>query len=267
MDVHVVSARSDATVRRVLDIPGLSEVRLEGLNDFEPYIVKVFPTRHRPVGQFVIPQPGRDVSVQLYAPIDPERVMQVKFPSYESLSAELHRVLACSECEGVSGNGATLYDALSDTERAGLFNLFAKMSSFGFDDAHTVWTYVESVYRVRPDRIFVNVQPALRDRVRGAVAAERFREVSGRLHTPPPGFAEAGSFKTADRYGNLQLSFFSAADPALRFKVDADIDDAAGLGHVFQVLRNWVTDGTTHPYDVHQILVFRQEVTLPYDLA
>ena len=50
-------------------------------------------------------------------------------------------------------------------------------------------------------------------------------------------------------------------------EVDADIDNAAGIGHVFQVLRNWITHGTTHPYDIHQILVFRQEVVLPYDLA
>jgi len=91
--------------------------------------------------------------------------------------------------------------------------------------------------------------------------------VSGSLHTPPPSFVSAGSFKTADRYGNLQLSFFASLTEPLTFKVDADIDDAAGLGHTFQVLRNWVTHGTTHPYDIHQILVFRQEVALPYDLA
>jgi hypothetical protein len=49
--------------------------------------------------------------------------------------------------------------------------------------------------------------------------------------------------------------------------VDADIDDAGGLGHTFQVIRNWLTRGATHPYDIHQILAFRQEVFLPYDLA
>jgi len=99
------------------------------------------------------------------------------------------------------------------------------------------------------------------------VAADRVREVSGKLHAPPPGFAGAGSYKTADRYGNLQLSFFASESSPIAFKVDSDIDDAAGLGHTFQVLRNWVTQGVTHPYDIHQILVFRQEVVLPYDLA
>jgi hypothetical protein len=267
MDVHVVSVRSDQTVSRLARVPGTSDVRVEGLVAGQPYVVKVFPTRHRAVAQFAIPQVGRDVTVQLYAPIDPERVSSVTFPPYAALSPELQRVLACSVVEGVEGSGAALYSGLTDTQRAGLFNLFTKMSSVGFDELRTVWTFVDSVYRIRPDRIFVDVQPALRDLVKGAVAGERFRAVSGRLHTPPPDFVEAGSYKTADRYGNLQLSFFASVAAPLRFKVDADIDDAAGLGHVFQVLRNWVTDGATHPYDVHQILVFRQEVTLPYDLA
>jgi hypothetical protein len=111
------------------------------------------------------------------------------------------------------------------------------------------------------------VDVALRDRVKSAEAEGRVRAVSGKLHTPPPGFVAAGSFKTDDRHGNLQLSFFASAAAPLVFKVDADIDDAAGIGHTFQVLRNWIRDDTTHPYDIHQILVFRQEATPDYVLA
>ena len=267
IDVHVVSSRNDTIVARVLNVSGTRDVRVAGLNAGEPYLVKVFPARYRAVGYFVILQHGRDTALQVYAPLDPERVTEVRFPEYPSLPPELLRVLDCSEIEGISGSGAALYAGLNDIQRAGLFNLFAKMSSVGFSDGRTVWSYVDCVYRVRPDRIFVDVQPALRDLVKGAVASGRFRSVSGRLHTPPPGFVEAGSFKTDERYGNLQLSFFATVCAPLAFKVDADIDDVAGIGHVFQVLRNWVTDGTTHPYDVHQILVFRQEVLLPYELA
>lgn len=267
MDVKVVSARTDATVRSVSDVPGDREIRVEGLVTGQPYIVKVFPMRHRPVGQFAIPRESGDSVVQLYSPIDPERVETVRFPEYDATPGDLRDVLEQSAVEGFSVSGADLYGKLADTQRAALFNLYAKMSSFGFDANRTVWSFVEQVYRIRPDRIFVNVQPPLRDLVKGAVAGERFREVSGKLHTPPPEFVEAGSFKTHERYGNLQLSFFSRLSPPLAFKVDADIDDAAGLGHAFQVLRNWVTKGTTHPYDIHQILVFRQEVALPYELA
>ena len=267
MDIHVVSARTDSTAARLLRVSGKRDIKVKGLRAGQPYIVKVFATRHRPVGLFAMPLEGKDVVVEVFTPLDPERVSVVKFPAYGTAPAELKRVLERSTIEGTPGGGRAAYDALSDLQRGGLFNLFAKMSTFGFDDDRTVWTFVDGIYRVRPDRIFVDVQPALRDLIKGAVAAERVREASGKLHAPPPGFVGAGSFKTADRYGNLQLSFFASESSPIAFKVDADIDDAAGLGHTFQVLRNFVTHGVTHPYDIHQILAFRQEVLLPYELA
>lgn len=267
MDIHVVSARTDATAARLLRVSGKRDIKVKGLKAGHPYIVKVFATRHRPVGLFAVPLEGEDVVVDVFTPLDPERVNAVTFPAYKAVPAELREVLERSTIEGTAGSGKTAYEALTDLQRGGLFNLFAKMTTFGFDDSHSVWSYVDGIYRVRPDRIFVDVQSGLRDLVKGAVAAERFREVSGKLHVPPPGFVGAGSFKTADRYGNLQLSFFASEAAPITFKVDADIDDAAGLGHTFQVLRNWVTHGVTHPYDIHQILAFRQEVVLPYDLA
>lgn len=268
MDVQVVSTRTDASVAVASSVPGHTPVKFAGLNEGQPYIVKVFPMRHRPVAQFAIAGPDDSPTVvQLHCPIHPERVRTVSFPDYEAVHPELRRVLECSVVEGVDGQGARLYAGLNDTQKAGLFNLFAKMFNVGFDEHRTVWSFVDRLFRVRADRVFIDVQPALRDLVKSAVAAERFREVSGSLHTPPAGFGQAGSFKTSEEYGNLQLTFFSSVAPPLAFKVDADIDDAAGLGHAFQVLRNWVTKGTTHPYDIHQILVFRQEVALPYDLA
>jgi len=191
----------------------------------------------------------------------------VTFPAYGDLHADLTRVLGRSTVEGVPGQGQALYSALPDTHKAGLLNLFSKMTGFAFDDGRTVWSLVERVFRVRPDRIFVDVDPQLRDLVQAAAGVKKFREVSGSLHTPPDGYGPAGSFKTAEEYGNLQLTFFRTPGPPVSVKVDADIDDAAGLGHAFQVLRNWVTQGTTHPYDIHQILAFRQDVTLPYDLV
>jgi hypothetical protein len=267
MDVKVVSARSDALVRSANDIDGRAEVRLEGLIDHQPYIIKVFPRRHRPVAAFGIPMPGDPVVVQLHAPLDPEHVEDPRFPPYDEVPEPLRQVLEASTVEDVAGHGHRLYDALTHTQRAGMFNLYAKMSTFGFDEQRTIWSFVERLYRIRADRVFADVKPGLRDLVKGAVAEERFREVSGKLHKPPDGFEACGSFKTHERYGNLQLSFFVSTCAPLAFKVDADIDDAAGLGHAFQVIRNFITKGTTHPYDIHEILVFRQEVTLPYRLA
>jgi hypothetical protein len=268
VDVSVVSARSDRTVARAAGVPGHRAVKIEGLIAGQPYIVKVFPTRHRPVAHFAMAGPDDDPPVvQVHCPLHPERVRSVRFPEYADLEEELRAVLEDSVVEGVEGRGAVLYGGLTDTQRAGLLNLFSKMSAFGFDEQHTVWSFVDRLFRIRADRVFADVQPALRDRVKDGVALERFRPVSGALHQPPAGFGQAGSFKTAEQFGNLQLTFFSSLAAPLAFKVDADIDDAAGLGHVFQVMRNWITQGTTHPYDIHQILVFRQEAALPYDLA
>jgi hypothetical protein len=71
------------------------------------------------------------------------------------------------------------------------------------------------------------------------------------------GFNKAGSYKTEDAYGNLQLTFFMKGDECV---ADIDIDDAAGLGHVFQVLRNALANRATHPYDIHEILLFHQKL-------
>jgi hypothetical protein len=99
------------------------------------------------------------------------------------------------------------------------------------------------------------------------VAGGSFHEAPEALHTPPKDFQRAGSFKTGESSGNLQLTFFSSLAPVpLAFKVDADIDDAGGLEHVFQVLRNFLTQTPTHPYDIHQILTFFQALDPLYQL-
>ena len=268
VDLHILSMRANTLVASVQLSRGTSQAVVDILNG-QPYIVKAFPSRHRAVGQHVLMPVAGDAVVELFCPIDPERVHDVSFPDYVDLPAELRRVLDSSVLEGSTdeSRGQFLYGSLTLVQRAGLLNLFAKMDAFGFDEAHTVWSAVQRVFRIRPDRVFADVDVTLRDRVKGEVAAQRFREVSGKLHRPPPGFEPAGSFKTHERYGNLQLSFFASLEAPLAFRIDADIDDAAGLGHTFQVLRNFITDGTTHPYDIHQILTFRQEVAPLYDLA
>jgi len=149
--------------------------------------------------------------------------------------------------------------------KAGLLNLYCKMRSTPLGDAKA-WDFVTDLYRVRGDRIFANVKIDFRDRVKNAVAGDLFHKADESLHKPAPEFEAAGSFKSADRYGNLQLSFFSSIAAPLRFQVDADIDDAAGIEHAFQVVGN-VFKGGTHPYDIHEILTFFQGLTIDYDLS
>jgi hypothetical protein len=79
------------------------------------------------------------------------------------------------------------------------------------------------------------------------------------------GFDRAGSFKERGvPYGGLQVTLFTDGEVT---EADIDVDDAGGLGHVFQVLDHFFTRGETHPYDIHQILTFHQGVDPGYRLV
>src|SRR5262249_9391920 len=69
-----------------------------------------------------------------------------------------------------------------------------------------------------------------------------FHSVSAALHDPMPGYHIVSSFKTFDHYGNLQLTFQRRGDTGADYAADIDIDDAQGIEHAFQVIRNSVTD-------------------------
>lgn len=277
VDVTVTAVRTNVEVVRQRDIDGRKKMRITGLTGLEPYLVRAFPMRHRPVGQFVIaPGGNKAADVELFCPVDPQRVADVDFPEYGDLDATLRAVLERSTLErdaalpplaDVEGSpGQALFDGLTRVERAGLLNLFCKMSHVPLGD-QTVWSYVRDVYRVRGDRLFAHVALECRDRVKNAVAGGGFKAVDGSLHHPPVGYEPAGSFKTRERYGNLQLTFFASLTAPLHFRVDADIDDAGGIEHAFQVLDHWLTDGETHPFDIHEILTFYQRLDTGYELT
>ncbi len=273
VDVTVVDARHEP-VAAVHDAPASRLIRVPDLPAGVRHHVRVFPVRHRPVGQLVVPAEGPPVNVHLFCPVDPARA-EAAFPGYDTLPAPVRTVLDRSALEmditrggpavPVNVAGEATWRSMTDLQKAGLLNLFCKMSTTPVGP-HTAWHFVQDIYRARGDRIFAHVALDFRDHVRTAVVSGLFDEVSGRLHDPGPGFAHAGSFKTGESFGNLQLTFFASRDAPLRYRVDADIDDANGLGHVFQVLRNRVKDRDTHPFDIHQVLTFHHLLRPAYDL-
>jgi len=203
----------------------------------------------------------------VFCPVDPERVASVTFHAYATLPPAVRAVLEASAVETLPGrSGAALYEALPDLPRAGLLNLVAKMGRTPLPGGGTVLDQVDSLYRVRGDRVFANVEVGLRDLVVTAAAEQVFRPVPGSLHTPDPDFRLVDSYKTFDAYGNLQVTFFSSLAAPLRFRADIDIDDAAGIAHVFQVLGHWISGTDTHPYDIHEILLFHQRLDPGYRL-
>jgi hypothetical protein len=269
-DVIVSAPRTGAIVRRKKDHAARRTLRLAGLDPGEPYLLRAFPVRHRPVQRFVRAPAEGSLPVDMVCPVDPRRVTAVEFPDYDDLGAKARAVLEASHLEhpprGVSGRA--LYDSpeLDAIPRAGLLNLLAKMERTPLTDGSSVLDHVDSLYRIRGDRVFANVALALRDLVKTTASAGLFRKVSGSLHTPPPGFMDAGSYKTPDPYGNLQVTFFSNPQ-TLELKADVDIDDAAGIQHAFQVIEHTITGGDTNPYDIHEILVATQLLDPGYTLV
>ncbi len=230
------------------------------------YRVGVFPMRHLPVSRFVQVSEGKTVRYAITLPVDPRRVIKAEFPDYASCAADLQQVLARSVVEGTGDlAGPALYSALDDLRKAGLLNIYSRMKATRFPNGRDAFSFVASLTRIRGDRFFARVEKELRDEVKNSIAADLFHEVPGTLHVPPPGFCLADSFKTMERYGNLQVTFFSKPE-TLEFMADVDIDDAQGIEHVFQVVGNTLSGEETHPYNIHEILIGYQKLDPGYRL-
>lgn len=265
---EVGRVRTNSLVARVQGNPGSlsNKFEVKELVLHETYSVRMFCAGYKPVGQFVLMSKDEQ-AIDIMCPVDPNRVM-AQFPKYDALEAPLKAVLLSSiACEGFEKVcGQELWEELNHLEKAGLLNIYAKMSRTSMGGKLNAWRFINRLYRLRGDRIFADVQVDFRDKVKTAVA-ETFKTVSSSLHTPPQGYDHAGSFKTRDPFGNLQLTFFSTREgTALSFKVDADIDDAAGPAHTFQVLDHAITGGATHPFDIHEILAYHQGIDPGYTL-
>src|SRR5262245_5888888 len=159
------------------------------------YGLQVFPLRHRPVGQFVRILEGKSKQQSMVLPVDPDRVIDVEFPGYEALGDDLKAVLQASTVEGREGqHGSDLYGSLDNVQKAGMLNIYAKMKATRFASGRDTFSFVTTFSRIRGDRFFAGVAKELRDEVKNSVHTHLFHEVSGALHTPPPGFVSADSF-------------------------------------------------------------------------
>lgn len=239
----------------------ISELRREpqGL-----YILEVSAPSYRPVQRFVtIPASGsRRETVIL--PIRADRAKPL-FPDFDHLDDRLKGILTRSnKVKGHEGKtGRELYAALSDEARAGLLNISKKSLATEFRNGGDLLPHLVLI-DIFGDRCFVEVPRSLIEQMPHLVDGNAFHSVNGALHAAPSGFSPAGSFKTDDAFGNLQLTFFESGE---RCRADVDIDDAAGLGHVFQVARNHITGSPTHPYNIHQILMAHQHLDPGYRLV
>jgi hypothetical protein len=227
------------------------------------YRIFVDPPSYLAVSLFVNIKAAGQTDLTLTFPVDPKKIKSVTFPAYAALPPHARDLLEASN--GVSSfeghAGEALYESMDAVRRAGFLNIISKASSTIFSSGRPVLDYFTQIREIRGDRLFVVASKELKAETENSLAEDQFRAVDGRLHQPPPGFTSAGSYKSDDRYGNLQLTFFVCGDDCL---VDVDIDDAAGLAHVFQVARNELTGRPTHPYDIREILIRFQGIDPGY---
>ncbi len=227
------------------------------------YRMEVDPLAYLPTSQFVNLKASGVTDVVLTFAINPDKVKSVEFPDYSTLPDATKTLLENSDnvlsFEGVKGE--ELYNALDDIRRANVLNLTLKSALTPLGNGKTVLPFLQTINEIRGDRFFVVAPRELRQETKNAAVAGLFNGAPDILHTPPPGFERAGSFKTPDKYGNLQLTFFSSGDDLM---VDIDIDPASGLEHLFQVIEHAITGIQTHPYAVRDVLIAYQEIDPGY---
>jgi hypothetical protein len=232
------------------------------------YYIDIAPLSYMPKDDYLRIKGSGTTTYQALVPVNPKKVIGVKFPKYDKLPPDAQTLLGKSDkvlaFEGKSGEA--LYDALENEnlKRAGLLNIIVKTNVTRLSNGRTVLSYLQDLRELRGDRFFVVTSKELREETKNSIGDGLFHKADQTLHHLPAqfsGFTDAGSFKTHDKYGNLQLTFFMKGDECV---ADIDIDDASGLEHFFQVLNNMLPGNSTHPYTIHEILVAYQKIDPGY---
>jgi hypothetical protein len=261
-----------ASMRADFDLDGHERFTVAGVACRDAgtlYMVRVKVDRYRPYRFFQLMRPevrnlASEGTIRLM--VEPRHVKAIAAPSFASLPAAFRkglddagmRELKAEDRDLVGLEGRDLYDALGPHRQAALLNLVAKAMH---PSADRIARFVRAPMVLRQDRCFAEVDPALQPFL---CKSERYVSAPGALHEPPPGFDLLDSFKSDDPNGNLQVTFMQ--DRASRAMwADIDIDEATGLRHGFEVIRNAVTDGRTNPFLIREILLRAAPADHPLD--
>lgn len=200
----------------------------------------------------------------------PCRYEGLSFPAFDHMPPAWQRVM--QESNAVTGypglSGKALYDALKPMEKAGLLNLFAKAEATALPDGSSVMDHLQAIGWLRQDRAFVTVSPQLQEQL-AASAKEKdgaFYQRGGidaSLHRAHPPFEKAGSYKTHDSKGLLDIMVARASD---KWGAEIDIDIYPyGFRHFFfEVTYNHVMSHHTDPLKIEKILRQDQKIDPGY---
>jgi hypothetical protein len=205
-----------------------------------------------------------DSPIRLMA--DPKKIKDITAPPFSKLPASFRRgldaakmrALAPEDEDLVGLTGAELYDVMGPLRKACLLNLVAKATH---PSADRVSRFVRAPMVLRQDRCFVEVDSAMHDAL---CKSERYKSAPGALHEAPEGFERMDSFKSKDAHANLQVTFMRNISSGV-YWADVDIDEAGGIEHGFEVIRNTVTDGRTNPFLVRELLLLADPLELSLD--
>ena len=249
------------------------KVTMDGIavNPTTIYRVTVSPSNYRVVQYFQPLSDGQTATTTLKLPVDPKRVTGLQAPVYSALRSQVQSMLTKSEIPRFvdsGGNfiqGESLYAQLDSVPKlkACLLNIAAKSAATPLRDGSACLDHFQGLIRMEQDRMFIRTHAALREEVQNSPL---FHSVDPALHDPVPGYTITDSYKTLDHFGNLQLTFQRRGSVGDDYLADTDIDDAQGIQHIFQVLRNLVT-GDTDPYDIHDILLAEQGLDAGYSFT
>jgi hypothetical protein len=187
--------------------------------------------------------------------VDPKRVKDIAAPAFTSLQAAERSFLDSADMTAnedddadlVGLTGPTLYDALGPLRKACLLNIFTK-SKHG--TTGRCFRFLQSLMVLRQDRCFCTVDPAMPEFLR---KSDFFKSAPSRLHEPLEGFVLEDSFKSQDAHANLQVTFMRHKGNGT-LAADIDIDEASGIEHGFEVIRNKFR-GRTNPYLVRELML------------
>jgi hypothetical protein len=238
--------RNTEQVRESLTLTGID------CAPFAPYRVLVAPSRYRTRSFVTTLREGRTNVAKLSFPVLPGKVRDIQAPPYSGLPASLR-----------AGLDESLYQALGPRQKACLLNIAAKASAVILGDGRCCLDHLAEIVSVRQDRLLARTRAALEEEVS---QSPLFEQVSGALHPAPAGCRRTQSFKTRDPHGNLQLTFFRRGATGDDYLVDADIDLARGIEHIFEVAHNALS-GPTDPYDVREILIAVQGLNPGYSFV
>ena len=234
--------RNEQRVKRAVTLSGIRQ------SPAALYRVRIAPRHHRPRQFFLSLEEGETASRRIAFPVAPGKVAGIQAPPHPRLAPALQRLLP-----------ETVYAPLAPLQKACLLNLAAKAAATVLGGGAACLDHWIRILSVQQDRLLIHTTAALEV---AAASSPLFENADALLHAAPAGYRRTRSFKTKDPHGSLQLTFFRCSEGEDRL-VDADIDEAQGLEHLFEVVRNAVR-GPTHPYDVREILIAGQRIDPGY---